>query len=60
MFCMISSFFLINAHPSAPPEFLVKKVVGVIIHNFDVILFFVVLFVTGMLTGEYWVPIYWL
>jgi len=53
VFCTISSFFLINAHPSAPPEFLVNKVVGVILHNVDVSLFFVVLFVTGMLTGVF-------
>ena len=52
LLCIVASLFLINANPTEPPEFLVKKVVHVICRNLDVALFFVVLFVTGMLTGE--------
>ena len=52
LLCIAASLFLINANPAKPPEFLVKKVVHVICRNLDVALFFIVLFVTGMLTGE--------
>ena len=49
--CTSVAFFLNNAAPK-PPEMIFKKVFGVIFRNLDVIVFFIVIFVVGMLTGS--------
>jgi predicted MFS family arabinose efflux permease len=51
--CAVSSFFLKNAAPPESPKNLIKKVLRAAFGSGHVVIFFVVMFVTGMLTGIY-------